>query len=58
MATRLNFYDVKAKKSFNSQTYTMKSRMVKGRKKWFAVVKESPLSGNVVWRVVANDFKK
>lgn len=58
MVTRLNFYDVKAKKSFNSESYTMKTRMVKGRKKRYAVVAKSPLTGNVVWRVVANDFKR
>lgn len=57
MAKRLNFYDVKAHKNFTSQTYVMKSRMVKGNMKQYAVA-TSPLTGNKAWRVVAKGFKK
>jgi len=55
MAKRLNFYDVKAKKPFTSQTYDIKKRQVKGRTKKFAVAK-SPHTGNEAWRILPNDF--
>lgn len=58
MAQLLSFYDVKARKKFNSRSYVIKKRIVKGHTKKFAVVESSPLSGNAVWRVLAKDFKK
>lgn len=56
MAERLSFYDLKAKKKFNSQTYTIKTRIVKNKMKKFAVAK-SPLTGNEAWRILPQDYK-
>ena len=50
---KLKFFDVKAKKSFMSDNFTI--TMIKGRKFAIAV---SPFSGIRAHRIVAKDFKK
>lgn len=49
----IQFYDLVKKKRFMSGNYTIKTRMVNGKKRKFAVCK-SPLSGNMSWRVMAS----
>lgn len=58
MVETLNFFDVKAKRSFRSNKFDLVTRS--GRK--FAVTK-SPLSKTdgkptMVWRIVSKNFKK
>jgi len=48
---KLSFYDVKAKKKFMTTKYKMKTKMVNGRKRKFAIAK-SPMTGIDCWRVV------
>ena len=50
---RLSFYDVKARKKFNAQKYEIKTKVVKGKTKRYAVA-VSPLTGNKAWRVLGN----
>ena len=57
MAKRLSFYDLKERKKFNSETYTIKTRVVKGNTKKYAVA-TSPLTGNKSWRVLPKGFVK
>lgn len=47
----VRFYDIKAKKFFESSKFQLKSKLVRGKKRNFAVTK-SPLTGIEVWRVV------
>lgn len=58
MAKRLSFYDVKAKKKFNSQSYKLRTITIEktGAKRKQAVT-ESPFTGNKVTRFVPSDFK-
>ena len=51
MAKRLSFYDVKAKAKFTTSKYTIKTRIVKGNRRRFAVAK-SPITGVMSWRVL------
>lgn len=52
MAKRsLKFYDVKARRSFNTIKYKTTVKIVKGRKKTFAFT-TSPLTGIEAWRVI------
>lgn len=55
MAKRLSFYDVKAKKKFNSQSYKVVTKNVRGSKKKYAVAK-SPYNDFEAWRVLPKDF--
>jgi len=47
---KLSFYDVKSKRKFTSNKYEIKTRMVKGHKRRFAVAKAP--SGIQSWRVL------
>lgn len=47
----MQFYDVKAKKKFDTSKYTIKTRVVQGRKRNFAVA-TSPLTGIECWRII------
>ena len=52
----LKFYDVKAKKSFNTRKYKIVKKSVKGNTRKFAVAK-SP-TGIDSWRVLPKNFKE
>lgn len=49
----LSFYDLKAKAKFKTSRYVIKTRMVKGKKRRFAVA-TSPKTGIKSWRVLPN----
>lgn len=51
---RLKFYDVKGKKSFNSDKYTLRSKKTKAGLRYFAIA-NAP-SGIKAWRIVSADF--
>lgn len=51
---KLNFFDVRTKKSFSTDKYKFVGKKVKGKTRYFAVAK-SP-SGTECWRVVSNEF--
>lgn len=53
MAKKLNFYDVKRKKKFQSSNYSLKSKSTKRGKRYFAVAKAP--SGIESWRVVSKE---
>ena len=46
----LVFYDLKTKKKFKSNMYTIKTRMVRGKPRKFAVAKAP--SGIASWRII------
>jgi len=46
----LSFYDLKARKKFKSSNYTIKTRLVRGKKRRFAVTKAP--SGAMSWRIL------
>lgn len=48
---KINFYDVKAREKFSSSKYEIKTRLVKGKKRKFAV-STSPLTEIKCWRVL------
>lgn len=50
----LKFYDVKAKKAFNTDKYKLISKMTKGGVRYFAVT-DGP-SGKKAYRIVSKDF--
>lgn len=47
----LQFYDMKERKSFASNSYRINTKIVKGRKRKFAVAR-SPYTGIDCWRVI------
>jgi len=49
MAEKLKFYDLKARKAFETNQYDLKKKMVKGKERTFAVA-DAP-SGMKSWRV-------
>ena len=48
---RLSFYDVKAKKKFNSSKYDLKTRKIKGTTRYFAV--SNAPSKIKAWRIIS-----
>ncbi len=55
---KLNFFDVKAKKSFTTDEFRTEIRTSKsGRKTRFAIA-ISPFTGNESFRIISMDFKR
>lgn len=50
----LKFYDVKAKKKFNSTKYTFKAKRTRAGMRYFAISKAP--SKIMAWRIVSKDF--
>ena len=50
---KLKFYDMKAKKSFESDEYKIQEKMVNGNKRRFAVA-QAP-SGIAAWRIMKKE---
>ena len=53
---QLKFYDVKSKRSFNTSSYKIVRKTVKGNTRKFAVAKAP--SGIESWRVLPKNFKE
>jgi hypothetical protein len=56
MAKTLEFYDVKQKKKVKKSDYRIVPKIVKGKKRKFAVARSK--AGYEMWRVLPSDFKK
>lgn len=54
---RVKFYDFKTKKSFSTSDYKIKTQLVKGNKRKFAVTTKG-LGNGELWTALPKDFKK
>jgi hypothetical protein len=60
MATKLNFYDVKSKKSFQTENYRIEEKVTKSKKtgktivRYFAVA-QSEVGPHECWKVLSKD---
>lgn len=58
MAKTIEFYDLKKKEHFTTSNYTIKTRIVNGVKRKFAVASKTNKRPYEAWRALPKNFKK